>query len=111
LELRLPVAQLLLAERKPLLAFRQIRLGLLDQPAPCVEIGADLLVPARARVDLRRAPRDRLVQQALALGERLPGPLELVAVFRHCVIMTPRPDRKNPIFNSSTSIWEDSWSL
>src|SRR5262249_6955306 len=83
LDLRLPVAELLLRERDAPLARAQLFLGLLDQAAPHVEGGADLLVAARASVDLGRSPRERLVQQSLAVGERRPGLLELVALLGH----------------------------
>src|SRR6185312_16173099 len=76
-ELGLPVLQLLLGERDAALAVPQITLGLLDQLPARVEVGADLLVPARTRVDLRRAAGNRLVEQALAVSERLPCLFEL----------------------------------
>ena len=83
LDLLAPVSNLLFGERQPPLAFDELLLGVLDQLAPRVEIGADLVEAARPRVDLRRAAGNGLIQQALAVAERLPRLLELVLLVRH----------------------------
>src|SRR5262245_7942279 len=75
--------QLLRGECNALLARAQLFLSLLDELPPRVEVGGDLLVAPRARIDLCRAARHRLVDQALALGQRLPRLVELVRFVRH----------------------------
>jgi len=77
------VLELLLAERQPPFSFDELVLGVLDQLAACVEIRGDLIEAAGPRVDLRRAAGHGRLHQALAFGERLPGLLELVPLFRH----------------------------
>ena len=66
-------------------------LGVLDQLPPSVEISCDLVEPASARVDLPGAAGHGLLHQALAFGERLPGLLELVPLFRHSLMMPVDP--------------------
>jgi len=74
---------LLLREHDAPLAFDELLLGVLDQPPARVEIRADLVESPGARVDFRGTARHRLVEQALPIGERLPGLLELVPLVWH----------------------------
>ena len=83
LDLGAAVLELLLTERQTPLAFDEVLLGVLDQLPARVEIGCDLVEAPCARVDLRRPAGHRLLHQALPFGERLPGLLELVPLFRH----------------------------
>src|SRR3989442_10974801 len=64
-------------------AVGELGLRFLDELAARVEIRTDLLVAACSPVDLGRAPRDGLVEQPFAVGERLPGLPELVLLIRH----------------------------
>jgi hypothetical protein len=89
--LRLLVAHLFFGEHDAPLPLGQSHLCLFDDPTPRVEVGTDLLVAADPCVDLGRAARDRLIEQALALGERRPCLLELLAL-RHSLMMTRAPD-------------------
>ena len=95
LDLRLAILLPLLGERDALLAFHQLLLRVLDQPAPRVEIGADLVEATGSRVDLRGATCHGLADQALPVGERLPGLLELVPLVRHSTMMPFESDRKD----------------
>ena len=83
LDLGAAVLELLFTERQPPLPFDEFLLGVLDQLPPCIEIRGDLVEATCPCVDLARAPGHGLLQQALPFGERLPGLLELVALFGH----------------------------
>lgn len=92
LDLGAAVVELLLAERQAPFSFDELVLGVLDQLPACVEISGDLVEAAGTSVDLRRAAGHGLLDQALAFGKRLPGPLELVSLFRHSSMMPGESD-------------------
>src|SRR5439155_973050 len=116
--------QLLLGRRDPAPLRLELACARLELRRPCVELAQGrslhplllghlrhaslkLRLPRRERL---RTPRDRLVDEALALGERLPRLLELVLLFRHSANHDAKPHHKDPTCTSSTGTWEDSWS-
>ena len=89
LDLFLTILHLLLGESEPAFPFDEVLLGVLDQLPARVEIGGDLVEAPCTRIDLRRPAGHRLLHQALPFGERLPGLLELVSLFRHLTESCP----------------------
>ena len=83
LDLLLAIALLFLGEHDAPLTLHELLFGFLDHQAARIEIRADLVEAAGARVDLRGPTCDGLAQQALTIGERRPGLLELVPLVRH----------------------------